>query len=50
MINGLVAKEGDTIQGARIVKIDFDRVAIRYRSNEFVIELIEWEKKESAGS
>ena len=49
LINGLVAKEGDTIQGARIVKIDFEWVAIRYRSKEFVIELIEWEKKESAG-
>ena len=42
LINDLVIKEGDTIQGARIVKIDFDRVAIRYRSKKFVIKLIEW--------
>jgi len=40
LINDLVVKEGDTIQGARIVKIDFDRVAVRYRSKKFVIELI----------
>ena len=49
LINGLVVKEGDTIQGATIVKIDFERVTIQYRSQQFVIELIEWEKKESAG-
>jgi len=42
LINGLVVKEGDTIQGARIVKIDFDRVTLRYRSKKFVIKLIEW--------
>jgi len=48
LINGLVAKEGDTIQGARIVKIDFDRVAIRYRSKQFVIELIEWKGEKSS--
>jgi type II secretory pathway component PulC len=40
LINDLVAKEGDTIQGARIVKIDFDRVAISYRGKKFVVELI----------
>ena len=40
LINDLVVKEGDTIQGARIVKIDFDRVAVLYRSKKFVIELI----------
>jgi len=49
LINGLVVKEGDTIQGATIVKIDFERVAIQYCSQKFVIELIEWEKKESTG-
>ncbi len=48
LINGLVAKEGDTIQGARIVKIDFERVVIRYRSEEFVIELIEWKGEKSS--
>jgi len=42
LINDLVVKEGDTIQGARIVKIDFDRVTLRYRSKKFVIKLIEW--------
>ena len=50
LINDLVIKEGDTIQGARIVKIDFDRVAIRYRSKKFVIKLIEWEGKKSPSS
>ena len=45
LINDLVVKEGDTIQGARIVKIDFDRIAVRYRSKKFVIKLIEWETK-----
>ena len=44
-INDLVVKEGDTIQGARIVKIDFDRVAVRYGSKKFVIKLIEWEEE-----
>ncbi len=48
LINGLLAKEGDTIQGARIVKIDFERVVIRYRSKEFVIELIEWKGEKSS--
>jgi len=47
LINGLVVKEGDTIQGARIVKIDFERVAVQYRSKEFVIELIEWKEGRS---
>ena len=45
LINDLVVKEGDTIQGARIVKIDFDGIAVRYRSKKFVIKLIEWEEK-----
>jgi len=40
LINDLVVKEGDTIQGARIVKIDFDRVVVLYGSKKFVIELI----------
>jgi len=44
-INDLVVKEGDTIQGARIVKIDFDRVVVRYGSKKFVIKLIEWEEE-----
>ena len=48
LINGLLAKEGDTIQGATIEKICFDRVAIRYRSKKFVIELIEWEGEKSS--
>jgi len=48
LINGLLAKEGDTIQGATIVKIDFERVVIRYRSKEFVIELIEWKGEKSS--
>ena len=47
LINGLLAKEGDTIQGATIVKIDFERVVIRYRSEEFVIKLIEWKGEKS---
>jgi len=50
LINDLVVKEGDAIQGARIVKIDFDRVVVRYRSKKFVIKLIEWEEKKSPGS
>jgi hypothetical protein len=45
LINDLVVKEGDTIQGARIVKIDFDRIAVRYGSKKFVIKLIEWKTK-----
>jgi len=45
LINGLVVKEGDTIQGARIVKIDFDGIAVRYRAKKFVIKLIEWKSK-----
>jgi hypothetical protein len=49
LINGLVVKEGDTIQGATIVKIDFERVTIQYRSQRFVIELIEWEREKSPG-
>jgi len=48
LINGLLAKEGDTIQGATIVKIDFERVVIRYRSKEFVIKLIEWKGEKSS--
>jgi len=43
LINGLVVKEGDTIEGVRIVRIDFERILVRYRSKEFVIKLIEWE-------
>ncbi len=45
LINDLIVKEGDTIQEAKIVKIDFDQVTVRYHSKEFVIKLIEWEKK-----
>ncbi len=45
LINDLVVKEGDTIQGARIVKIDFDRVTVQYRSKKFVIKLIEWKEE-----
>lgn len=45
LINDLLVKEGDAIQGARIVKIDFDRIAVRYGSKKFVIKLIEWESK-----
>ncbi len=45
LINDLVVKAGDTIQGARIVKIDFDRVTVQYRSKKFVIKLIEWEEE-----
>ena len=45
LINDLLVKEGDTIEGARIVKIDFDRIAVRYGSKKFVIKLIEWEEE-----
>ena len=45
LINDLVVKEGDTIQGARIMKIDFDRVTVQYRSKKFVIKLIEWKEE-----
>ena len=45
LINDLLVKEGDAIQGARIVKIDFDRVTLRYGSKKFVVKLIEWERK-----
>ncbi len=45
MINDLVLKEGDVVEGARIVKIDFGQVAVRYGSERFVIKLIEWEQK-----
>ena len=41
LINGQVVKEGNTIGGARILKIDFDRVTVRYRGNKFVFKLIE---------
>ena len=47
LINDLVVKEGDTIQGARIVKIDFDQVTVGYVSKNFAIKLIEWEGKET---
>jgi len=47
LINNLVVKEGDTIQEARIVKIDFDQVTVWYVSKKFVIKLIEWEGKET---
>jgi len=50
LINDLVVKEGDTVQGARIVKIDFDQVAVQYRAKKFVIKLIEWEEKRSPSS
>lgn len=45
LINDLLVKEGDNIEGARIVKIDFGQVAVRYGSERFVIKLIEWEEK-----
>jgi len=45
LINDLVVKEGDTIQGAGIMKIDFDRVTVQYRSKKFVIKLIEWKEE-----
>ncbi|MFQ6066201.1 MAG: hypothetical protein ACE5K3_02845 [bacterium] len=45
LINDLVVKEGDTVEGARIVRIDFDGVAVRYRGKKFAIKLIEWRKK-----
>ncbi len=45
LINDLIVKEGDTIQQARIVKIDFDRVTVWYGSKKFVIKLIEWEEE-----
>jgi len=41
LINDRVVKEGDTIEGARIVKIDFDRVVVHHGKKEFVIKLIE---------
>jgi len=41
LINGQVVKEGDTIGGARILKIDFDGVAVLYRGKKFVFKLIE---------
>jgi len=47
LINDLVVKEGDTIQEARIVKIDFDQVTVWYVSKKFVIKLIEWEGEET---
>jgi len=47
LINDLVVKEGDAIQEARIVKIDFDQVTVWYVSKKFVIKLIEWEGKET---
>jgi len=43
LINELLVKEDDSVEGARVVKIDFDRVALRYGSKKFVIKLIEWE-------
>jgi len=45
LINDLLVKEGDAIQGAKIVKIDFDQVVVRYGTKKFVIKLIEWEGK-----
>jgi len=45
LINDRVVKEGDTVQGARIGKINFDQVVVWYRSKKFVIKLIEWGKK-----
>lgn len=45
LINNLVIKEGDAIQGAKIVKIDFDQVVVRYGSKKFVFKLIDWETK-----
>lgn len=41
LINDRVVKEGDTIEGARIVKIDFDRVVVHHGKKEFVIKLID---------
>ena len=45
LINNLVVREGDTIEGARIVKIDFDRVLVRHGRKEFLIKLIEEKEK-----
>ena len=39
LINDRVVKEGDTIEGARILKIDFDRVVVRYRGKKFTFKL-----------
>jgi len=39
LINGQVVKEGNTIGGARILKIDFNRVTVRYRGKKFVFKL-----------
>jgi len=41
LINGQVVKEGNTIGGARILKIDFDRVVVRYRGKKFTFTLME---------
>jgi type II secretory pathway component PulC len=41
LINERVVKEGDTIGGARIVTINFDRVVVRYRSRNFTFTLME---------
>jgi len=41
LINDRVVKQGDTIEGARIVKIYFDRVVVRHGKKEFIIKLID---------
>ena len=41
LINDRVVKEGDTIAGARILKINFNRVVVRYRFRNFTFKLIE---------
>ncbi len=40
-INDLVVREGETIQGVKIAKIDFDQVQVWYLSKKFVIKLVE---------
>lgn len=40
-INDLVVREGETIQGVRIAKIDFDQIQVWYLSKRFVIKLVE---------
>jgi hypothetical protein len=40
LINDEVVKEGDTVEKAKILRIDFDRVWVRYRGRKFVFKLI----------
>lgn len=41
LINDKVLKEGDVIAGARIVKIEFERVVVSYQGQSFVFKVIE---------